>query len=384
MKTATLLLLLFLGGGLARASDQRSSFLITTKAEDKSATRGQTSALASWLESMVIKSIMKEFPCAEITTQSTIGAVLDWQRQRDLLGGNVDEDLKSLASAIGLYDYLISLTVIPLGGRTVLHASCISLKTSKPVAMDTTVSGEGPDAAVDACEDFARQFVRKMAYLEICPYKGPVHVTVQSKRNKEEKEEYPVYCNKSDEMYKKNTKITKTTDTDWSLQKTGRRSASGTVTHQNYECTEVVEENGCYRCPSGRQGGRTFTQKSTATTAIDGLSEESRREGKAQKDARITLVFNEDDTFTVEISATSRDGTRQERIEEKAEGICDTKTAPPKVVEGKVNVPLPGKWGPFAGSPVDKVLRGRTNETKVDPLTEEETTTGIEFELQRN
>ena len=384
MKTATFIFILLLCGGLVRASDQKSSFMITTKANDATATRGETLLVGDYLQGQVEKMIKQEFPCAAFAAYDDIGVVLNHQRERDLLGGNVDEDMEALASAMGIYDYVISLQVTPASGRTALHASCISLKTSKPVAMDIVLSGTGGEAALDSVPDFARKFVQKLAYLEPCPYKGPVHVTVKSKRNKEEKEEYPVYCNQLDQMYKKNTKITKTTDTDWSLQKTGRRSASGTVTHQNHESTEVVEENGCYTCPSGRQGARTFTQKSTATTAIDGLSEESRREGKAQKDARITLKFNEDGTFTVEISATSRDGTRQERIEEKAEGTCDTKSPPPKVVEGKVNIPLPGKWGPFAGSPLDKVLRGKTTETKVDPVSEEETTTSIDFELQRN
>lgn len=382
MKAATLAFLLLLLGGLARASDQKSSFLIKT--ESVGLPPGQESDLKLFLEADVIESLEKEFPCAQATTESDISNQLSLQRQRSLLGGGGEENLKALADSFGLNDYLILLKITPLGERTALYGMCLNLKTSKTVSVNASLTGAGGKAAIAGSKDFAKRFVRKMAYLEICPYKGPVHVTVQSKRNKEEKEEYPVYCNQSDQMYKKNTKITKTTDTDWSLQKTGRRSASGTVTHQNYECAEVVEENGCYRCPSGRQGGRTFTQKSTATTAIDGLSEESRREGKAQKDARIRLEFNEDDTFTVYIEATSRDGTRHERVEEKAEGTCDTKTAPPKVTDGKINVPLPGRWGPFAGSPVDKVLRGNTNEKKTDPLTEEETTTGIEFELQRN
>jgi hypothetical protein len=353
-------------------------------ANDATATRGQTAAIANWFETMVTKSMMKEFPCAEVTTASGIADVLNLQRQRSLLGGDVDADLKSLADAVGLYDYLISLQVTPLGGRTVLRAFCMSAKSSKTVAMDVTASGDGPDAAVDACGEFAERFIRKLAYLEICPYKGPVQVTVHSRTNKEEKEEYPVYCNQSDQMYRKRTTITKATDTDWNLQKTGRRSASGTVTHTTNERTEIVEEDGCHKCPSGRQGGRISTQVTTATETIDGLSEESRREGRAQKDARITLEFKEDDTFTVFITATSRDGTRHERTEEKAEGTCDTKTGPPKVVDGKVNVPLPGRFGPFAGKPQDKVLHGRTTETKKDPVTEEEVTTGIDFELQRN
>jgi hypothetical protein len=384
MRTATLVFVLLLCCGLARGSDQKSAFKITFDTKDTTATRRQTLVLCAQLQDMVIKWMLREYPCADLTTDESLRNTLNWQRQRDLLGGNVEEDLKSLADALGLNEYLISLQVNPLGGRSVLNATCINLKSSKTVAMDLVASGEGLDAAVDSCDDFAKRFVRKLAYLEICPYKGPVHVTVQSKKNKEEKEEYPVYCNQSDQMYKKSTKLNKTTDTDWSLEKTGRRSASGTVTHQNHERTEVIEENGCYKCPSGRQGGRTSTQITTATEAIDGLSEESRREGKAQKDARITLKFNEDDTFTIHIEATSREGTRQESTVEKAEGTCDTKSTPPKVVEGKVNVPLPGEWGPFAGAPQDKILRGNKTETKTNPVTEEETTTSIEFELHRN
>ena len=42
MKTATLLLLLLLSGCLALASNQNSSFMIVTKANDAAATRGET------------------------------------------------------------------------------------------------------------------------------------------------------------------------------------------------------------------------------------------------------------------------------------------------------------------------------------------------------
>lgn len=384
MKTATFIFALILCGGLVRASDQRSSFMLKFETKDTTATRRQTLVLCAQLQDMVIKWILKEFPCAEITIDESLRATLSWQRQRALLGGDVDEDLKALADALGLNDYLISLQVNPLGGRSALSAKCVNLKSSKTVAMDLVASGEGLEAAVDACEEFAKRFVRKLAYLEICPYKGPVHVTVQSRRNKEEKEEYPVYCNQSDQMYKKSTKIAKDATTDWDLQKAGRESAAGTVHFRNRERTEIVEENGCYQCPSGRQGSRTSTRITTAAETIDGLSEDSLRDGKKQKDARITLRFNEDDTFTVYIKVASRDGTREERIEEKAEGTCDIKTGPPKTVEGKVDVALEDRLGPFVGSPLDKVLRGKATETKVDPGSEEETTTSIDFELKRN
>jgi hypothetical protein len=358
--------------------------MIVTKANDGTATRGETLLIGDYVEGQVKQMIKQEFPCAESTGFADIAVTLNHQREHALLGGDVDEDLKALASALGLDDYLISLQVTPSAGRTTLHASCIGLKTSKPVAMDTVLSGSGGEAALDSVPDFARKFVRKLAYLEPCAYKGPVHVTVQSRRNKEEKEEYPVYCNQADQMYRKSTKIVKEANTDWDLQKTGRESAAGTVHFRNRERTEIVEENGCYKCPSGRQGGRTSTRITTATEAIDGLSEDSLRDGKKQKDARITIRFNEDDTFTVYIKVASREGTRQERIEEKAEGTCDIKTGPPKAVEGTVDVALADRLGPFAGSPLDKVLRGKATETKVDPVSEEETTTSIDFELKRN
>jgi hypothetical protein len=384
MKTATLLLLLLLSGCLALASNQNSSFMIVTKANDAAATRGETVLTGDFLEGQVKQMLKQEFPCAESTGLADIAVTLNHQREHALLGGDVDEDLKALASALGLDDYLISLQVTPSAERTALHASCVSLKTSKPVAMDTVLSGTGGEVALDSVPDFARKFVQKLAYLEPCAYKGPVHVTVRSRRNKEEKEEYPVYCNQSDQMYKKSTKIAKEATTDWDLQKTGRESAAGTVHFRNRGRTEIVEENGCYKCPSGRQGGRTSTRITTATEAIDGLSEDSLRDGKKQKDARITLRFNEDDTFTVYIKVASRDGTREERIEEKAEGTCDIKTGRPNTAEGKVDVALEDRLGPFAGSPLDKVLRGKTTETKVDPVSEEETTTSIDFELHRN
>ena len=384
MKTATLVLVGFLAGGLAWASDQKSFFLVITKANDGSATRGTTSGIAQWLDFQVTKALKKQFPCVDYTTPDAIGAILEVQRQRALLGSNVDDVMGSVGGSMGLHDYVISLTVTPLGGRTVFHATCVSLKKAKTVSMDTDVSGAGADAALNSCEEFANRFVQKLAYLEPCPYKGPMHVTVQSKRNKEEKEEYPVYCNQSDQTYKKSTKLSKEANADWNLQKTGRRSASGTVQFQNQERTEIVEEDGCHPCPSGRQGGRTWTQTTTATDTVEGLSEESRREGNVQSDARITLAFSEDDTFTVTIDATSKDGTRHERFEEKAEGTCDTKHPPPKVVDRKINAPLKGRWGPFAGSPLDKVLQGKNTERKTDPVTKEETVTSIEFELHRD
>ena len=97
MKTATFIFILLLCGGLVRASDQKSSFMITTKANDATATRGETLLVGDYLQGQVEKMIKQEFPCAAFAAYDDIGVVLNHQRERDLLGGNVDEDMEALA-----------------------------------------------------------------------------------------------------------------------------------------------------------------------------------------------------------------------------------------------------------------------------------------------
>ncbi len=344
---------------------------------------------ASAFMNIVAVRIAKEFPCTTTITKKEVGAILDHLRQRALLASTVDQDksvqqaFESFAGSYGA-DYLVVLKVIADGSRCTLSARWLDVRMAKALVsqMDSVAMGSGVLAAIDR---LAEKLVDEVAYFEICPYTGPVKITVNTNRSKEEKEEYPVFCNGMDQQYVKTTSESKVADTELEVTRTRRNWATGTIRYHSVETSKLVEEDPCHLCESGRKGGRTYTENHRTTVDIEGLSEDSSTAGQRISDVRAYLKFAQNGTYTLEVLATSQPGTRKVHVERKAEGTCDTTLAKPKEdYTVRVDIPLGNVMGPFSGSPRDKVLTGHKEFPQKDPVTGEETTINVEFELRRD
>ena len=126
--------------------------------------RGETQLLADRLEAQICIGLTDKYPCAKPTTASAVRDTLDWNRQRQLVGSDTDADMLSLAQALGV-KYLIAITVTELGsGGVAMNASMMDANTGKMQERAGNVAGGG-EAAFDAAEAFAKQFVDSLGNL---------------------------------------------------------------------------------------------------------------------------------------------------------------------------------------------------------------------------
>jgi hypothetical protein len=386
MKTRFLLIVLFstLFMGEMR-SEPKPRFFGVTKALGDADGKVAEAYITPFI-TLVDDELKNSFPCAEIRFDSDIHELLAHEYRKALLGTEDDANLKKIAESAEC-DYLISLTVSVYNNQAIIRAVCIDKKQAKTMAM-ALESGANGDAGLDAMERVAKKLVKQIEHYEICRFKGKVQLKVVTHLKKDEKEGYNVYCNEKDGIFKKTTSVDNYAEQNWDLEKVGLNAASGTVTYSINEKTVIDEENGCYRCPSGREGGRTYHNKTIATGKIEGLSKQVVIEGIAMPpivDTRISLTFMDDDTYYIRIKATSEWGEKVITSEEKAEGTCDNINKPgiPSKVIINTDIDAP-PFGPFPGKAIDKTLN-MTKEWKViDPVTNQETITTLTIKLSHD
>jgi hypothetical protein len=152
-----------LGPMVALSRGGPASILVSTVTRPASAGK-DSQAIADYFESQVVKMLLDKYPCAQPLTASDVHGLLDWERQRDLLVSDADADLTAIAGSVGA-KYVISLTVTELGsGQLSLQASMMNGTDAQTQARGGTVTSGG-DAALDAVEATAKQFVDGLSSL---------------------------------------------------------------------------------------------------------------------------------------------------------------------------------------------------------------------------
>ncbi len=362
-------------------ADVKPRFFIATAAAGDSSGKLAASYLG-YFETQVFNLLKTAYPCVEISSTSTIVAILEVERMKQLLGAGDDNVLKNLGEAFGC-DYLISLKVSVTNNRALITAMCMDNRKAKAIsrAMSTVQHGA---KALDEVDKVAKQLIDGLKKYEICPFTGPVKLHVVSTTKDKQTEEYPVYCNHRDGTYKKEITIDNSADAEWNLFKQKKYTTYGSVKFKLYEETILEEQNDCYKCSSGREGGRTYYKKTISSADVQGLSKDSEQYGIKVDDARIEITFTDNDTYTILIKAASKQGDKKENIEKHAEGTCDNVKPGNNFVNVKADVPLFQLLGPFKGNAQDKVLAQKSRIKKVDPNTKEETTIEYEFNLTKD
>ena len=333
-----------------------------------------------FFESEVFNNLQKEFPCVVINSMSSVLAQLEHERMRQFLSTD-ESSLENIGAAMGC-DYLVSLKIEILGNNVLINAFCADTRTSKVISRANATTAN-VNAAVKEIQSVSKELIEGLKKFEICPFKGPITVEVKTERNDKQTETYPVSCNGRDGIYRKVTDISKTSDVNWKLNKTGKNMTAGSVAFTLFEETNVEEQNDCYKCSSGREGPRMYTEKNINRANVQGLSDESVSEGQQIQDARAEIIFNEDGTYMLMVKAASKKGDLKLKSERKAEGTCDNKTDPPENITKKADVPLNEIFGPFRGTSLDKNLSEQKTITREDPLTKEKTTITYNFNLSR-
>lgn len=330
-------------------------------------------------------TIKKELGCARVVQEDELSVFMERQREQALAEATTGADPLESGNGQVLeaeYEVKVSGTLTLHGaqsGSAAMTATCIHRKTS------TVLASVNTDGANDSLPGLADTFIGQMARFEVCPYLGTVSVSVELDRDDDKQSEHPVYCNQRDGRSLRKERQQGSSRQQWALLKTGRRAASGDVTHSDWEASDFLEENDCYSCVPGREGHRVHSKKRSSNSTVTGLSEDSAAQpGETlNKDSRIRIRFLNGGAYMLKIEAVSKNGTALVDLEEKATGICQEINNDPPPEQKARDVHLSGEWGPFRGSPTDKHLGDTRNEPLNNPDIGETGKRILKFDLKR-
>lgn len=357
-------------------------FYITFKTTpEKGANADKINLFAIHMGGEINKLIDEFLPCATHMDQYDLAAVLDNERQKQLLGAGGYDAMSSIAGSVGA-QYLITITLIDLGSQIFVNAKCIDMKKAQPIV---NIADQAPDdeGAFDVITGMADKFIDELCKYEICPYAGTLKVEIREELDVDRKSEYPVSCNGSDGHYRMSYKESKHTDNFWTFKKVTRVRADAFIDFDISEETEKVIEDDCYTCPQGKTR-RYFRETVTKKGKITEVSEESEVFGQRIDDARVVITFSDDGTYIIKIEATSAETQISETRYTYAESWCDTNSGPPKTITNKVDVPLTYIFGPYKGTARDEFLTQHPDPIEeTNPISGLKTTYTISFDLQK-
>lgn len=148
-KTALFLLLLILAEYLHAAD---TKFYVMLSPETKA-----NSACLNTLDSEFFNGLRKKFPCASSESQYSTKVLLDWEKQKQILGVEEKDQLLNIAEAMK-YDYLVSLSVTVLENTTTISAF-IMKKGQNNVISRTVESVPNGDASIDAAKKVSQKLI---------------------------------------------------------------------------------------------------------------------------------------------------------------------------------------------------------------------------------
>ena len=385
MKKLIFLILLFCS--LTETQAAKTKFFITYRIEGDSLSKKTVEGVPGLFITLMANSLIKEFKCTEYNSIDAIRTLIGWERMKQLVGSSNDEEgLKNIAGAMGA-DYLIFLTLKAFPNSVMSFSiGCIEIK-GKQKNINTIAYASGTNIGNikswdKVLEDNVKDIIDQLARYEICPYTGPVSVSVVTEKKEESKEEYEVYCSKQDRTYKKTTVLDKKSSADWKLEKIKKIKATGTINYSMAEKTEIEENDPCYKCETMISGNRNYSDISTNFLEINGLSKGD--ESKNEYYSTVELKFLKDGTYTLTVKAASEKGDLHTMRMEKATGECQAFETPAVNRINKSDIGIRETLGPFPGTGKEKVLQEKQTIEKTDPVTNEKTTITYDFNLRRD
>jgi hypothetical protein len=378
VKLPLIVLLFYLTIGVENVKASGPRFYIVTETKSKLA---DAKTMLEVFCTDFQKDMKLFFPCAEIMDQESLSEMLRWERSRQLLGSGSQEELLNIVSALGS-KYLVSFKVTVSGDQMYFKAVCLDSRNAKTLAHAEMMAPI--NQASSMVSNISKDLVKQLDKYEICHFVGPVNLVISSSRDTTEIDQYPVYCNGMDNTYRKVTQIENNKESIWNLRRIGNSWSEGTMTFSSSEKISVEESNGCYKCPSGREGGRIYHQKKSYQVKGNGISHESKYKDKLQQDTRVELEFLENGTYLIKPKGTSLPAVAIEKIEISAEGTCDNVSPESKTMNNEVTIPLYVIFGPYPGKSTDKLLKQSDVIKTVNPVSGERSTITIDFELKHD
>jgi hypothetical protein len=380
MKNIVLLILMSLVIQLSYAEKTRF-FIYWSSTVTEPRHRDKLDLFCISLEGEIVKKMEQYLPCASYNDLANVAALLQNEREKQLLGVGDDEALKSIAGGLGS-QYLITIKIMEVGSEVAMFVKCLDTKKAQAMVMlmEQAPNNEG---AFDVMIKLADKFVEQICRYEICPYKGLIKVEVTEDLKVDVTKEYPIYCNDQDRIYKMHYKETKHTENFWAFEKVTRVSARAYLDFNISEESEKEIEDGCFACPSGKTR-RYYHETNSKTGKIDEVSSESELYGMRINDARINITFNDDGTYIIKIEAASDVGEVTETRYQNEECWCAKDYGPPKTLKHKTDIPLTYIFGPYKGSAKDKFLTQKPDPVEeTNAISGSKTTYNISFDLER-
>lgn len=357
---------------MVSAQKQPKFFIICTTSGDTA------SKYAGSFERVLASYLTDAFPCSRSRTQGDIRTKVAREHLNQLLGG--ETNWGSFCDDLAC-DYLVNLELADfMSSQVIVSASVIDYRKKSPLVRDAKYGARNYAGIKKMVNEVSKNIVDKLQEFEICPYLGPLTVEVKSELNDTKTDYQPSPCGGGSASI--TTTITTNSTLTWKLNKVDRRVTEGNASYDLYEHYNTVSNYPCYICKNGQKGGAKITEDQTSEAKVEGISDESTFRGKQIKDARISIIFNDDKTYTVLVEGTSTQGTMKITSEKKVEGVCQDESEPEKPKNKAIDVPFKAVFGPYPGTPEDKVLQ--QNETKDVSQNKEKTTVKIDFTLTRN
>lgn len=379
MKTKILLLIFILTFNLPLIQAAKPQFMVAIS-QDADMNDTNVAFCIQVLTAYIRSGFKQQLPCAELQEMEDIAAMLQFQRMQALLGTPGAEEINNIAGGLGI-EYLIIVNASTMNNRILCTARCFYYKKKECIA-EGNFRNSTQDI-IECAHQVARKMIKELSDIEICPFKGSINVTVKTERRNQQVESHPVICNQNDGLYRHETNINNNSNMVWKLNKSGKNTTGGTVNISLYEETTIEEQNDCATCPNGKQASRMLNQRTVKQANVEGLSNESVFEGIKIDDARTTIKFNEDSTYTIMVEAASRSGDSKLKTETKIEGSCE-KVNKTEKEDKKVDIPLFEIFGPFKGTSFDKVLTGSDTNVRDDTSIKEKTTITYDFSLKKD
>lgn len=336
-------------------------------------------------EQTIATHLKNAFTCSRVKTNAELKEAIGREKVRQLKGVGSPE-MRSFCDDLDC-DYLVALRLLDYTETQVsATASCIKYRGKIQTMKRETLFGSNSAAGIKKLlDDVAKSLVDQLKVYEICPFTGRVDITITSQRDTSGKEDYYVYCNQIDQMYHREISLFKKSVATWQLEKIALNKGKGTVHFSLNELNTYEELNPCHTCGVGpKQGMLTTKETITKNGSGEGVSKESVFGGKPIDDIRFDIAFNPDSTYVLEVKAASKQGKFFQKTEKSAEGICDNMRPQKDTVSIKFTIPLPGKYGPYKGSSLSKVLTEDVSFPYIDPISGEKQDIILKFHLERH
>lgn len=144
------------------APAKRTIYLKVRANEDKAFLaqnkKGTAQLFADVLSSKTWNALIEKYPCYAVTREQDVVTLLEWERQKQLLGAGDEEALAQMANALGT-KYLLEMRIHMVGKKVFLRGALLDQQRAKAVAVDSSWEDYEGEDTFETVEDFAKSFV---------------------------------------------------------------------------------------------------------------------------------------------------------------------------------------------------------------------------------